>query len=126
MPRKLPKGVVDAREYKKNNQIRGVKTIFIEPFKQENGVKYFVGSLPKDSYILFLRMVDENGNVSNTGSNLGLGDITDENKPGPNPYQALFGGDIWANGNGQTKGYIIVYAETRTPTTGFYADYTQE
>lgn len=125
MPRIIPEDVVDLREYKKNNQLRSNRTIIISPFAAEANQTYLVGALPKNSYLIFTRVINPDNSISTDAAafDLKVGDINDQGEAvALSGNTSMFGGDLFVTpAAAQNKGYLICYAETE-PTNGYYTE----
>lgn len=125
--RQIPADVIDLREYKKNNQVRDIKNLVIQPFSAEANKTYLLGALPKGCIVMSHLKLVAGATAIDTDTELKVGDINDlvkgveiaakiaANKVYPD------GGDIWITpAVDQTNGYVIQYMNTDI-TDGAYA-----
>lgn len=121
--RQIPADVIDLREYKKNNQVRDIKNLVIQPFSAEANKTYLLGALPKGCIVMSHLKLAAGATATDADTELKVGDINDSangveiaaNKVYPD------GGDIWITPAAeQTNGYVIQYMNTDI-TDGAYA-----
>lgn len=120
--RQIPSDVIDLREYKKNNQVRDIKNLVIQPFSAEANKTYLLGALPKGAAVTAVNKFTATA-IGAAATDVKVGDINDAvngTTLGTNKVYAD-GGDLWiAPGAAQTDGYIISYMNTDI-TDGAYA-----
>ena len=121
--RQIPADVIDLREYKKNNQVRDIKNLVIQPFSAEANKTYLLGALPKGCIVMSHLKLAAGATAADTGTELKVGDINDLANGAEIAANKVYpdGGDIWiAPAAGQTNGYVIQYMNTDI-TDGAYA-----
>lgn len=119
--RLIPSDVVDLREYKKNNQVRDIKNLVIQPFAAEANKTYLLGAIPKGALIFSMNKI-VNGATSQT-TDLKVGDIADTANGTALAQNKIYsdGGDLYITPAAeQNQGYIIAYMNTGI-TDGAYA-----
>ena len=120
--RQIPADVIDLREYKKNNQVRDIKNLVIQPFSAEANKTYLLGALPKGAAVTAVNKFTATA-VGAAATDLLIGDINDSANGAAVAANTVYpnGGDIWiAPAAGQTNGYVIQYMNTDI-TDGAYA-----
>ena len=121
--RQIPADVIDLREYKKNNQVRDIKNLVIQPFSAEANKTYLLGALPKGCIVMSHLKLAAGATATDTDTELKVGDINDSANGAEIAANKVYpdGGDIWiAPAAGQTNGYVIQYMNTDI-TDGAYA-----
>lgn len=121
--RQIPADVIDLREYKKNNQVRDIKNLVIQPFSAEANKTYLLGALPKGCIVMSHLKLAAGATATDTDTELKVGDINDLANGAEIAANKVYpdGGDIWiAPAAGQTNGYVIQYMNTDI-TDGAYA-----
>ena len=121
--RQIPADVIDLREYKKNNQVRDIKNLVIQPFSAEANKTYLLGALPKGCIVMSHLKLEAGATATDTDTKLKVGDINDSTNGVDIAANKVYpdGGDIWITPTaGQTNGYVIQYMNTDI-TDGAYA-----
>lgn len=121
--RQIPADVIDLREYKKNNQVRDIKNLVIQPFSAEANKTYLLGALPKGCIVMSHLTLEAGATAADTATELKVGDINDSANGAKIAANKVYpdGGDIWITpAAGQTNGYVIQYMNTDI-TDGAYA-----
>ena len=120
--RQIPADVIDLREYKKNNQVRDIKNLVIQPFSAEANKTYLLGAIPKGAAIQSINKFTPTA-VGTAATDIKVGDINDVASGTTLAANTVYvdGGDIWIKPTAvQTNGYIISYMNTGI-TDGAYA-----
>lgn len=127
--RQINADVIDLREYKKNNQVRDVKNLVIQPFVAEANKIYLLGALPKGAAVTTIYKFNDDNTIekieTTETTNIQIGDINDINNNNNSKLKnnEIYpkGGDLWiTNEKKTTSGYIISYMNTDI-TDGAYA-----
>ncbi len=123
--RQIPADVIDLREYKKNNQVRDIKNLVIQPFVAEANTTYLLGALPKGAAVTAINKFTDTkvDAVAATDADVKIGDINDSENGNSLKNNTIYpnGGDIFIIPTGtQKNGYIISYMNTDI-TDGAYA-----
>lgn len=121
--RQIPADVIDLREYKKNNQVRDIKNLVIQPFSAEANKTYLLGALPKGCIVMSHLKLEAGATATDTDTELKVGDINDLANGAAIAANKVYpdGGDIWITPAAeQTNGYVIQYMNTDI-TDGAYA-----
>lgn len=121
--RQIPADVIDLREYKKNNQVRDIKNLVIQPFSAEANKTYLLGALPKGCIVMSHLKLAAGATATDADTELKVGDINDLANGAEIAANKVYpdGGDIWITpAAGQTNGYVIQYMNTDI-TDGAYA-----
>ena len=120
--RQIPADVIDLREYKKNNQVRDIKNLVIQPFSAEANKTYLLGALPKGAAVTAVNKFTATA-VGAAATDLLIGDINDSANGAAVAANTVYpnGGDLFITpGATQTNGYIVSYMNTDI-TDGAYA-----
>jgi hypothetical protein len=120
--RQIPADVIDLREYKKNNQVRDIKNLVIQPFSAEANKTYLLGAIPKGAAIQSINKFTATA-VGAAATDIKVGDINNVASETTLTANKVYvdGGDIWIKPTvDQTNGYIISYMNTGI-TDGAYA-----
>lgn len=120
--RQIPSDVIDLREYKKNNQVRDIKNLVIQPFSAEANKTYLLGALPKGAAVTAVNKFTATA-IGAAATDVKVGDINDTANGTTLSTNTVYadGGDLWiAPDAAQTDGYIINYMNTDI-TDGAYA-----
>lgn len=121
--RQIPADVIDLREYKKNNQVRDIKNLVIQPFSAEANKTYLLGALPKGCIVISHLKLEAGATATDADTELKVGDINDSANGAAIAANKVYpdGGDIWITPAAeQTNGYVIQYMNTDI-TDGAYA-----